>query len=205
VPSFSPESISKLQSIKEGMKTPVVYSDEDIKEFAASLETESAEPSPRGTLYESGGAMVSKEGVTDMRMQGGTFEYIKYFAGTSVTRKDVSCETEGSVLKEVNKILQTYHPSLKKLNIPRDLKWDNPEKRIRLPNFGIELKLSIDTSGNPKYNILLGGKYIGELLYHPRGHRHLRNDANAVSPHYNIILGNHPIYGTLHGHLTFNN
>ena len=85
------------------------------------------------------------------------------------------------------------------------INWNKPEKRVRLPKFGLDLRLGVDKDGDNKYNILFIGKQIGEILYHPDGHSHLADcgDANALLPHYNIIIDNHPQHGSLHGHLTF--
>jgi hypothetical protein len=205
VPSFSPESISKLNTLKQGLSRPVPRSPEETRRKRESL-ADHPDITSTETFYKTRDGLVDKGAVAELRSKGGNYEYTKFVGLRKETRRDIACENETEVMIEINKALESFHSMLAGIDISDLIDWQKPEKRIRLPKFGLELRLSIDKDGDNKYNILFIGDHIGEILYHPHGHEHLAEyeDANALLPHYNIIFDNHPQYASLHGHLTFN-
>lgn len=204
MPSFSPESINKLQTLKQGLNKPVLRTPEETKRKMESL-SDHPDINSTETFYKSKEGLADKADIAEMRQKGGNFEYTKFVGLRKETRRDIACASQEEVIAEINKALQSYHPMLADADISGKIDWQKAEKRIRLPKFGLDLRLSVDKDGDSKYNILFLGKHIGEILYHPRGHEHLADcgDANALLPHYNIVFDNHPQYGSLHGHLTF--
>jgi acyl-CoA synthetase (AMP-forming)/AMP-acid ligase II len=204
VTSFSIESLGKLQNLRQDLAKPVLRDPNEIKKFADSL-GDNLEAFDSTTICTSGGEVIDNATMAQMRERGGSYEYSKNYKGIVETRKDRACETEIEARAEINGLLQSFDPRLSEIDITSKINWDNPEKRIRLPKYGMEIRLSKDNSYNDKYNIYFLGKIIGEILYHDHGHDHLagEKDANALLPHYNIVLKHHPNYGNLHGHINF--
>ncbi|MBC7471931.1 MAG: hypothetical protein H7196_01540 [candidate division SR1 bacterium] len=204
MPSFSPESMNKLQTLKQGLNKPTLRTPEQTKQKMKSL-SDHPDITSTETFYKSKDGLLDKAAIVEMRQKGGDFEYTKFVGLRKETRRDIACINQEEVILEINKALQSFHQMLENADISGTIDWQKPEKRIRLPKFGLDLSLSVDKDGDNKYNILFLGKHIGEILYHPRGHEHLADcgDANALLPHYNIIFDNHPQYGLFHGHLTF--
>jgi hypothetical protein len=204
VPILSPESLSKLNTLKQGLSRPVPRSPEQVKQSRQSL-ADHPDITSTETFYKTANGLVDKIAISEMRQKGGNYEYSKYVGFRKETRRDIACESESEAIIEINRALQSFSDILADADISGKIDWQKPEKRIRLPKYGLDLHLSLDKDGDNKYNILFLGKHIGEILYHPHGHEHLAayGDTNAVLPHYNIIFDNHPQHGTLHGHLTF--
>ena len=196
--------MNKLQTLKQGLNKPTFRTPEKTKRINEIL-ADHPDINSNETFYRTTEGLVGKSDAIEMRKKGGTFEYTKFVGMRKETRKDVVCHTQEEAVMEINKALQSFHPMLTDADITGEIDWNKPEKRIRLPKFGLDLRLSVDKDGDNKYNILFLGNQIGEILYHPYGHEHLADcgDTNAVLPHYNIIIDIHPQYGSLHGHLTF--
>jgi hypothetical protein len=205
VSSLSRENISKLQAVRVDFNRPKLRTP-DQRMQNRELLSDHPDINSTETFYKSEDGLVDKATVLEMRQSGGNFEYTKFVGLRKETRRDIACINETEVINEINNALRSFHQMLSDADISGEINWNKPEKRIRLPKFGLDLRLSVDKDGDNKYNILFLGKHIGEILYHPHGHEHLAEygDANALLPHYNIIFDNHPKYGTLQGHLTFN-
>lgn len=196
--------MQNLQTFKQGLNKPRLRSLEEKTKSREYL-VDHPDINSTETFYKTKDGLVGKEAIMEMRQNGGDFEYTKFVRLRKETRRDIICTTQDEVTLEINKALQSFNPMMDDADISGKIDWQNPEKRIRLPKFGLDLRLSVDKDGDNKYNIMFLGKHIGEILYHPSGHEHLADygDTNALLPHYNIIFDNHPQDGSLHGHITF--
>jgi hypothetical protein len=197
----STETHRKPTLVKKGLEGVVmpVKKIESVQGYIDKVETNKR---PVKVTIESCGQRVDREKMKEMRRIGGSFEYTRITDGYKETRMDISCGYQEVVMKEINKLLQAFHPYLQSVDISQKVDFGDPKARIRLPKCGLELNLSLDRGGLPKYNILFLGKHIGEILYHPDGHGEEYSDANAALPHYNLVIDHHPDYGYLHTHLT---